>query len=202
MHSRSLAIAALMMGSILAGHALAQDAAPTTEPAPEAAPETTVDAPAPAEPAPTAGSEAQPELTITEFGDWELRCEETSDNCFMYQLAVDNEQNPVSEMTIVALPQEAEAAAGVTVITPLGTLLTEGLILQIDEREARQYPFNWCTRSGCFSRFGLTDEEVAAMKAGATVRARLLSVSAPDQPVILELSLTGFTAAFDAMNAN
>lgn len=137
----------------------------------------------------------QDNLTIEAFGDWEVRCDAASGNCFMYQLARDADLNPVSEMTIVPLPEGGEAALGVTVITPLGTMLNEGVVMQIDSGTARQYPFNWCTRSGCYARFGLTPGEVNSMKAGATARLRLLSVSAPDQPVILQLSLRGFTAA-------
>ncbi|MEM8872085.1 MAG: invasion associated locus B family protein [Pseudomonadota bacterium] len=144
-------------------------------------------------------TESDQNIEITEYGDWELRCETSSGGCFMYQLANNNAGNPVAELRLVNLPDETEAAAGATVITPLGTLLPEGLVLQIDERPARQYPFGWCTRSGCFSRFGLTAEEVSNMRSGNIARLRIVSVSAPDQPVILDVSLTGFTAAHRAL---
>ncbi len=140
-------------------------------------------------------------LDIETFGDWELRCDTASGGCFMYQLASDPQGNPVSELTLVQLPEEGEAVAGVTAITPLGTLLNEGLVMQVDQGQARQYPYNWCTRSGCFARFGLTQAEVNSLKAGNVARLRLLSASAPDQPVILEVSLTGFTAAYEALGA-
>ena len=45
--------------------------------------------------------------------------------------------------------------AGVTVVTPLGTLLTAGVVVQVDTGEQRQYPFAWCSQVGCFARFGL-----------------------------------------------
>jgi len=144
---------------------------------------------------PTEQAEA-PNITVEEIGDWQLRCEVESGNCFMYQLANDQQGNPVVEMNIVNLPEDADAGAGVTVVAPLGALLTEGLVVQIDSNPAKQYAFNWCTRTGCFSRFGLTNDDIAWMKRGATARMRIVSVSAADQPVLLDLSLTGFTAAF------
>lgn len=174
-------------------------------------PETPPEAPLAAEPAtpleaPSNTAESPPpdageEVEITEFSDWELRCETASGNCFMYQLANNSAGNPVAELRLVSLPGEAEASAGVTVITPLGTLLPEGLVLQVDENTARQYPFGWCTRSGCFSRFGLTADEIGSMQRGNVARLRIVSVSAPDQPVILNVSLSGFTAAYNALIA-
>ena len=75
---------------------------------------------------PGAGDPAQPEvmeIVRDTFGDWQVRCAPDGNECFMYQLAVDAEKNPVAEVSILKLPDAAEADAGVTVVTPLGTLL-------------------------------------------------------------------------------
>lgn len=203
----------------LAQDTTAPDAAPaeTTAPAESTAGETEADAEQTQSQDPAAGDAAtdagaadgaasaaaaadMPDtLDIETFGDWELRCDTASGGCFMYQLASDPQGNPVSELTLVQLPEQGEAVAGITAITPLGTLLNEGLVMQVDQGQARQYPYNWCTRSGCFARFGLTQAEVNSLKAGNVARLRLLSASAPDQPVILEVSLAGFTAAYEAL---
>lgn len=179
-------IAALFAVLITAGGAFAQEAAPQADPA-------TPPVAAPAEGA------VQAALDIREFTDWELRCTEDKANCFMYQMGRDASANPVVEVTLISLPEGNDAAAGVTVATPLGTLLTQGLVLQVDSNTGKQYPFNWCTRSGCFARFGLTHEELEAMQKGAKARFRIVSASAPDAPVVVEISLSGFTAAFAAM---
>ncbi len=142
----------------------------------------------------------EPEMEMKAFQDWEVRCEAAADRCFMYQMVRNAAENPVAEIRIVDIEPRGEAVAGATVVTPLGTLLDAGIVLQIDDNEARQYPFNWCTRAGCFARFGFTDAEVGAMKAGNIVKMRLVSVSAPDQPVVLEISLSGFTAAYNEMS--
>lgn len=149
--------------------------------------------------APTDLAQNPEELSVEKFGDWEVRCTLGRENCFMYQLAHDPAGNPVTEVTLLNLPAGGEAAAGATVVTPLGTLLTKGLIMQIDAGQARKYDYSWCLSDGCFARFGLTPDYLANMKRGNVAKIRLFSVSAPDRPVDATVSLTGFTAAFDAL---
>lgn len=159
------------------------------------------DAEAP-EAADTATPPNQPEVMEVvrdTFGDWEVRCSPEGDECFLYQLAVDSESNPVAEFSVLKLPAGNEAVAGATVVSPLGTLLPEGVRIQIDSGEARQYPFAWCSQVGCFSRFALAQTSIDAMKRGRAGKVTLVSVGAPDQPVVLDLSLSGFTAAYDSL---
>ncbi len=149
-----------------------------------------------------AGDPAEPEvmeIVRDTFGDWQIRCAPDGNECFMYQLALDAQRNPVAEVSILKLPEEAEADAGVTVVTPLGTLLPQGVVMQIDGGEARQYPFAWCSQVGCFARFGLDEPGIAGMKRGNAGKITLVSVGKPEEPVTLDLSLTGFTAAYDAL---
>lgn len=141
-----------------------------------------------------------PQIISENFGDWELRCTADKSDCFMYQLMQDDAQNPVAEFTIVALPEGSAAAAGATVVTPLGTMLDTGLIVQVDSGQARKYAYNWCDQSGCFARFGFEPTMLNNYKKGNVARVRLVSVSRPEQPVDLTLSLTGFTGAFNAMS--
>jgi invasion protein IalB len=135
------------------------------------------------------------------FGAWEVRCAPDGDECFMYQLALDEKKNPVAEVSILKLPEAAEADAGVTVVTPLGTLLTAGVALQVDGGERRQYPFGYCIQVGCFARFGLAQPSLDALKRGKTGELTLVSVAQPNAPLTLDLSLSGFTAAFDSLEA-
>lgn len=159
---------------------------------------------APAPDAAGAGDPAAGELTEIvrdTFDDWEVRCLASGEECFMYQLALDENDNPVAEVSLVKLPAGSGASAGATVVTPLGTLLTSGVTLQVDDGEQRQYPFNWCSQVGCFSRFGLDDGSVAAMKAGNTAQMTMASIGAPEAPITVPVSLMGFTAAYDSLTA-
>ena len=179
------------------------DEAPA-EPAGSAAEGTAQGNSAPGTAAPVDNSPARPEameIVKETFGDWQVRCAPDGNECFMYQLAVDEAKSPVAEVSILKLPDGAEAAAGVTVVTPLGTLLTSGVVLQVNSGEKRQYPFAWCSQVGCFARFGLAKPTIDSMKRGKAGSLTLISVGRPQAPVTLAVSLSGFTAAFDSLQA-
>ncbi|RLL70930.1 invasion associated locus B family protein [Paenirhodobacter hankyongi] len=182
----------------------ATDGAATTPPAAEApaaaAPATPAQTPAPA-------ADKQPDGPGTTyiaktFDDWALQCvhtEDGNDPCQMYQLLKDEKGNNVADISMVALTGSAKAVAGATIMTPLETLLTQGVTLKIDTNEARSYPFTFCAPVGCFARVGLTAEELAAFKKGNKVSMTVVPVAAPDHPVTVAISLKGFTAAYDAV---
>ncbi|MXQ06934.1 invasion associated locus B family protein [Alphaproteobacteria bacterium GH1-50] len=138
-----------------------------------------------------------------EFTDWQLRCvraEDGNDPCQLYQLLADDQGNAVAEINIFALPAGQEAAAGATVITPLETLLTAQLRLAIDGGEARRYPFAFCTQIGCYARLGFRAEEIEQLKRGASGTVTLVSAALPTEPVALKVSLSGFTAGWNALS--
>jgi invasion protein IalB len=107
----------------------------------------------------------------------------------------------VAELTIEVLPAGGQAAAGVTFVSPLLTLLTAQMSWRIDSGKNRRYPFNWCENAGCFARFGLTGADVNAMKKGANATVTVVSIVNPQKPIELTLPLTGFTAAFNSIPA-
>ncbi|MEL6169481.1 MAG: invasion associated locus B family protein [Pseudomonadota bacterium] len=137
------------------------------------------------------------------YGDWALRCIRSDDGarepCQLYQLLTDDNDNPVSEITLFQLPPGGPAEAGATIVTPLETLLTQPLRLTIDGGDTKQYPYTYCQPQGCVARIGLLPAEVEAYKRGAVVRMQIVPAAAPDRPVDLSISLTGFTAAYEAL---
>ncbi len=139
------------------------------------------------------------------FEAWEQRCVRTEagiDPCQLYMLLKDEQGNAVAEFTMFGLPEGAEgpAVAGATFIAPLETLLTAGMMLQIDTAKPKAYPFTFCAQIGCVSRLGFTAEEVAQMKSGANAVITIVPFVAPDQKVTLTLSLKGFTAGLEAVD--
>ena len=135
------------------------------------------------------------------YGDWALRClkvEEGKDPCQMYQLLNDADGNAVAEIAIVVLPDAGQAAAGATIVAPLETLLTEQITLRVDGGQARRFPFDFCNVGGCVTRLGLTEQDVALFRRGAEATLTMVPAAAPDQNVIVKMSLSGFTAAFNA----
>lgn len=206
---RNSAAAALVL-CLAVPASFAQDAAaPATEaPATEApaaeAPATTTP-PATAEAQPAEPTEGPGSSYIAEtFGDWNLQCfrsEDGNDPCQMYQLLHDAKGNAVADISMIALPPGGKAVAGATIMTPLETLLTANLALKVDNQTPRGYPFTFCAQLGCFARIGLLPEELAQFKKGNKVTLTVVPISTPNEPVNVDVSLKGFTAAYDAVSA-
>lgn len=137
-------------------------------------------------------------------GDFQLRCirdasEPPRENCQLYQLIKNEAGNTVAKFTMVPLPEEAQAAAGATVTTPLGTLLTQPLVIAIDDNPPKAYPFVWCDEEGCSARVGFTDEEVDLLRKGAKAKIMMVAAVDPTKPVELSMSLIGFTASYGVL---
>ena len=130
--------------------------------------------------------------------DWQVRCmtvNEGTEPCQMYQLILDANGNPVAEISVFPLPAGNEAVAGATFVAPLGTLLPEGVGIMVDDGSPRVYAFEHCNPDGCVARMGFTQAELDQFKAGNAAKIRLISVSL-QEPIILPMSLSGFTASF------
>lgn len=187
--------------------ALAQDAAAPAE-TPAETPAPAPAAPAAEAPAETDSADATPGIgeayTEATHGDWEQRCvrtEDGSDPCQLYQLLKDGDGNPVAEFSLFGLPEGEQAAAGGTIMTPLETLLPEAILMQVDSADAKRYAFTFCAPIGCVARVGFTDAEIEAFKRGNKATMAISPMAAPDRKVQLNISLKGFTAGYDAVNA-
>ena len=154
------------------------------------------------------GTEAEPRVGQTydaqSIKDWSVRCvkvESGTDPCRLHQLLRNEEGTPVAEISFFTVAEGGQVAAGASVVTPLETLLTEQIRLSVDGGAARVYPFRFCSQIGCVSRMGFTADELAQFKRGAAARIIIVPASAPDAEVVLNVSLSGFTAGFDALSA-
>ncbi len=136
------------------------------------------------------------------FGDWERKCVNNPDGedpCQAYQLLKDASGTPTAEISLLRLPEGDQATAGATIVVPLETLLTQQLTIAVDGGATKRYPFRFCINIGCFAQIGLTSEEVAAFKRGVKATVTIVPASAPNQKVVLPVSLTGFTAVYDSL---
>ena len=149
------------------------------------------------------------------FTDWSLNCIVSgtgNDPCRFIQVLNNGEGGRVAQVSIVPLPPGRGVAAAAIIETPLGTLLRVprnaeelsqpgGLRVQVDNGELRVFQFTFCTEGGCVAEIGMEEELVSAFKRGNVAKITIWSVDAPDQPVTLSLSLSGFTAGFDRVAA-
>ena len=138
-----------------------------------------------------------------EFGDWDLAClrtETDNDPCSLMQILTDDEGNPVSEVSLFRIGGGSQAVAGATVIVPLETLLTADLQIAVDGAPGKRYSYKFCNQIGCVAQIGLTQGDVDAFKAGRAATVTIVPAPAPDQRVELTMSLTGFSAGFNAVD--
>ncbi|SHG29361.1 invasion associated locus B family protein [Cognatishimia maritima] len=159
------------------------------------------------EQAPATGDLAQgqpvvPEITSETFGDWTVNCQalETGERCQMYQLLKNQDGDAVIEVNLFRVVDQPAVFAGGSIVAPLETLLPPQLTIAIDDGAGKRYPFAFCLVKGCVSRVGLTEEDVNAYKRGAKASVAIVPAVAPDQVVVVDMSLTGFTAAFDRIS--
>ena len=142
------------------------------------------------------------EPTVAEFDDWTVVCVKNDDggeDCRMQQVVLNASETPIAEFEIWKIPENAELAAGSVIALPLGVMLEEGILMQVDQALPRRYRYALCDAGGCYSRLGLSKVEINRMKAGSKMTMTIYAYQSPDQPIDLEVSLAGFTKAFDSL---
>jgi invasion protein IalB len=151
-----------------------------------------------------AGPRVGEQYVKEQSGDWDITCLKTEngdDPCLMRQVLNGQEGQPIADITITKLPEGSAAIAGATVLVPLEVLLQAQIALSIDGAPGRRYNYHHCNPVGCLAQLGFTQGDVDAMKAGNKAVLSLVSVVAPTQLLELEVSLAGFTAGFDGLQA-
>ena len=136
------------------------------------------------------------------FENWSLKCIKpvnSIERCEANQIIFNQKQQPVAEISIIKLPKGQVAAAAATIIVPLETILSEGLVLAIQELEPKKYQFKFCNSLGCYSQIGLTDDEVEALKRKEKASIFLKHISSGDQQIVIPMSLDGFTKTFSSV---
>ena len=168
--------AGLAAVSIFAGAAAAQDAAP-----------------APAE----ANKPVQPSETKN-FGDWTVRCYPASSTtpCEMLELLV-NKKSGRRVLGVLIIYNPAQDQNLMQVATPLGVLVQSGAILGSDTYTSAVLHYRLCDIQGCYALAALNDDAVKAL--GRATKAELRIVAADGKKFSLSFSLSGFTAAHNAL---
>lgn len=135
-----------------------------------------------------------------EFNDWVLVCDQSEElneeRCFIVQeLRVKETNQRVVRIEVGYVAKTGKPAALITL--PLGISLQHGMLLQVDEGEESRYAFTRCVPGGCIAAVALTDAQIGALKAGSTAHVQFHDGLARE--VNLDMSLSGFTAAFSSM---
>ena len=134
-------------------------------------------------------------------GDWNVRCVTGNpgeiDKCEIQQLIFLNENTPIVDISIFKLPKGEIAIAAANVMVPLETLLTKKFRFAFSKETVKEFPYSFCNQNGCLVRMGLLEEDIEALRKGKSSELAITHISSPDSSIELNLSLDGFTAAFD-----
>ncbi len=136
------------------------------------------------------------------FKDWSGRCETLKgvdgERCYIFQRLVtkkDGDYLPVLHVLVGYIT--ADGKPGLFATVPLGVSLPQGLQISVDGGEAVSFGYSHCNNQGCLGALALSDQLIAEMKAG---KQALITVhSGSQQPVSITVSLSGFTAGFNAL---
>jgi len=137
------------------------------------------------------------------FDDWTIRCNDNPQNaatggCVMFQAVVNKETNrAIMQVAIGYLAQEQVKTPAAVITLPLGVRLPPGVIMQVDEKDSTNFPFERCLPEGCMVQFRLTADQIAVFKGGTA--GKFTFQHASGQPVAIPFSLKGFTAALTAL---
>lgn len=136
-------------------------------------------------------------------GDWNVRCITGNpgdiDKCEMQQLIYLNENTPIADISIFKLNPGEIAVAAANVMVPLETLLTKKFRVAFSEENVKEFPYSFCNNNGCLIRMGLKEEDIEAMKKGSASKLSITHISDPNAAINLNLSLEGFTAAYEVI---
>lgn len=170
------AVAALMLSPLSAS---AQETAPAETPAAEAPAVT--EAAAPANPAQQ---------------NWLKVCDPLENGqkaCIMRQVVLANGQFLGSFLLRDDPGQESRLLAVAAV--PLGVLLPFGLTWQIDSAKPIRVPYMLCDPTSCATQLVINEQYVNSLKKGNTLK--LTAKNRQNQDLTIEITLAGFTAAYD-----
>lgn len=81
------------------------------------------------------------------------------------------------------------------VAVPTGRVIPAGVAMQVDDGETQRIPYSICLPDRCIAEAQLSQQLIDAFKAGGSVT--LTTVNFQNQPNPVEVTLEGFTAAFE-----
>ena len=147
--------------------------------------------------APVAAAEPQ------QFGDWILRCEipanSESEVCYLHQM-INYAKGEVSGMLldikIGALGEGKEMFA--LLMLPLGVSFQAGVIIQADSGDPTPVTIQTCTNEGCRSVAAVSNDLLWGFRKGKLLKVGFIPFGGT-QAVVVEASLSGFTAAYRAL---
>lgn len=136
---------------------------------------------------------------VTRYRDWAVECRQPQsagpEVCLMFQRQVLDNGRTLLLMTVRKTADNPDPMAMLQL--PLGVLLQPGVSISVDDGEPRELSYTLCNNDGCLAVFPLDDGMKEALVKGITARVVLITADRRELPV--EVSLSGFSAALNAL---
>lgn len=147
-----------------------------------------------------------PDAEIRKFRDWNVQCvrnaQTDASQCTLFQhLNVDSGQRLLTMQVNQLTAAEGEPGTLAVVVTvPLGVHLPSGMRMQVDDGTPLDLTYERCDQGGCYAGTLLGGELLEALVAGS--KSRVTFNNLRGESITATLSLNGFTAGYQAMEAN
>ena len=146
-------------------------------------------------------AQAQEQEVRATHGSWEVICLKGSENCTMQQIG----KSPQGEDAILVRISKVDATAqdgtkipaSAEIVAPLGVVLPAGVRVQVDGGQVRGTNYQVCIQIGCLAQDVVSEAFLADMKKGNS--AKMIVMLPPNREVSVNISLTGFTKAFNSL---
>jgi invasion protein IalB len=152
-----------------------------------------------------ANAEAPTSLTET-YRDWVVRCatappvEGQTASVRICEMTQElRQQDSGQRVLALSVIQAADSTdtASLTLVSPFGLLLSAGIQIEVTEAPLLDMAFRTCLPAGCIALSDLTADQIKVLAAGETATVVLTDTN--DQTLRLDVSLAGFTAAWNRL---
>ncbi len=135
---------------------------------------------------------------VTQFRDWTVTCGGAGDQnrCVMVQIL--KQQDQEQPFLRMELQRVSGGSISGVMVAPFGLDISKGVSLSIDGGERWNLPFRTCQSFGCVVRMNIGSELVERLKKGGALDVYLYTLEGAGS-LNVEVSLSGFSAAYDAL---
>ncbi|NTJ63378.1 hypothetical protein G6M49_11350 [Agrobacterium rhizogenes] len=152
-------------------------------------------------PAPDASAQATPQITEQKFDAWTLQCsadKTMKPRCQIVYRLTSPDQKQV--FMVISMARSADKKVGMQMALPLGFAIQGGVKIGFGSKYSTMAKVSRCTTQGCLVEGLCPPEMLAALmkEKSGKVSIRMMQGNMAELPI----SLTGFGAAFQAMQAD
>ena len=141
------------------------------------------------------------ELKKNEFKDWQKICNETTNICSIFSFGFDSEGNKKARVSLSLYGSaDSKKVAEMTILSPLYSYLPHGLLIAVQNNEPIRHEFVLCAKEGCLNFIPLQKEEVEMLKEEWNLMLAYKDYRNLNEKIILDVSLVGFTKAYDSLS--